>query len=467
MNPDHTPLVTVYITSHNYGRFIVKAIESVLNQSFQDFELIIIDDGSTDDSREIITKYAGHEKVINVFQKNKGLNVSNNVALRMARGDYILRLDADDWMDENALQVMSGVLERNPNTGLVFPDYFHVDTEGNILDVVRRLDFDEEVGLLDQPAHGACTLIRRKCLQQIEGYDETFRCQDGYDLWIRFIEHFEVTNVNLPLFYYRQHEENLTKDSTQILDTRAQILKRSAHRKGRHLETLSVIPVRGNHLDPATSCEHILGDRPLIDWTIQAAIEAERSQDVIITSPDVEILFRLNQRWGDAIICLERPAELAQQNTVLTDTVRHALEAYESNNKSVQAIMVLGLNAPFRTAQYIDAAVDVMELFETDAVIGVIPETRRFYRHNGNGLKPLQSSPGLRLEREVIYRECGGIQLFSRRHLSEKGTDCTDIIGHVVLDQLAGLTLFNRFDWELAEKLAGDLVDTSTKKDVA
>ena len=108
-----TPLVTVYITNHNYGKYLSKSIKSVLNQSLKDFELIIIDDGSIDNSKEILKKYEKNKKIKIIFQKNKGLIVSNNLALRLAKGKYILRLDADDWLDPHALEIMSSILEKN------------------------------------------------------------------------------------------------------------------------------------------------------------------------------------------------------------------------------------------------------------------------------------------------------------------------------------------------------------------
>ena len=160
MKSPQNPLVTVYITNHNYGKYISKAIMSVLKQSMNSFELIIIDDGSKDNSKKIIDKFKKNKKVISVFQKNKGLTVSNNLALRLAKGKYIMRLDADDWLDRNALQIMSNYLEKNNNIGLVFPDYFEVDEKGDIINLVRRHDF-KKVKLLDKPAHGACTMIRK------------------------------------------------------------------------------------------------------------------------------------------------------------------------------------------------------------------------------------------------------------------------------------------------------------------
>ena len=210
MNINSKPLITVYITNFNYGSFIKQAIESVLNQTQNNFELIIIDDGSTDNSLDIINQYQNNPKIRTIKQMNKGLNVSNNIALKLAKGEYIIRLDADDWLKENALEELSSILNKNPKTGLVFADYYHVNQFGVKIERVKRHNFN--INLLDQPAHGACTLIRTKILRAIGGYDEDFTCQDGFDLWIRFIQEYEVENINKPLFYYRQHGKNLRNE---------------------------------------------------------------------------------------------------------------------------------------------------------------------------------------------------------------------------------------------------------------
>ncbi|MEQ8575868.1 MAG: glycosyltransferase family A protein, partial [Fulvivirga sp.] len=107
----NSPLITIYITNYNYGKFIEQSIESVLNQTLQDFELLIIDDGSTDNSKEVIEKYRQNEQINIIYQKNKGLNVTNNIAMRASKGKYIMRLDADDYLENNAITEMSTVLE--------------------------------------------------------------------------------------------------------------------------------------------------------------------------------------------------------------------------------------------------------------------------------------------------------------------------------------------------------------------
>jgi len=187
--------VTVYITNYNYAKYLKQSIESILNQTFQDFELIIIDDGSTDKSHEIIKRYEEKENVYTVFQRNRGLNRTNNVALKLGRGRYIMRLDADDYMDVHALEIMVLELEKNPDCAMVFPDYYLTDEHGNITGQIRRHDFKKDVTLADQPAHGACTMIRRKVLLSIGGYNERFDRQDGYDLWLSIVSKYPISNI--------------------------------------------------------------------------------------------------------------------------------------------------------------------------------------------------------------------------------------------------------------------------------
>ena len=137
-----------------------------------------------------------------------------------------MRLDADDYLDESALLVLVNTIERSDELALVFPDYYYVDKNGNVTGQERRHNFQETVTLLDQPAHGACTLIRRSCLIEVGGYSDEFNCQDGWDLWLKLTENYKVGNVNLPLFYYRMHDENLTHDSERLLETRSRIYKK-------------------------------------------------------------------------------------------------------------------------------------------------------------------------------------------------------------------------------------------------
>ena len=134
------PIITVYITNKNYGVYLEKAIKSVLKQSFKKIELIIVDDGSSDNSREIIEKYK-KKKISKIIYNKKsiGLIKSSNIAIKAARGDYVIRLDADDYLDPNALSVLYSSITKDKNIALVYSDYYLIDNKDNVLSLEKQI----------------------------------------------------------------------------------------------------------------------------------------------------------------------------------------------------------------------------------------------------------------------------------------------------------------------------------------
>ncbi len=437
MSSTRQPLVTVYITNYNYGAYLHQAVESVFAQTLHDYELIIIDDGSTDGSRDQVLAYEGHKGVHVVLQENKGLNQTCNMALGMAKGKYIMRLDADDYLAPRALEIMAGMMEQDPTLGLVFPDYYYVDVEGNIIGREVRNAIHAEVSLLDMPAHGACTLIRRIHLLSIGGYSQEFRCQDGYDLWLRFIEKHEVRNTPEPLFYYRQHGDSLSANRKLIIETRARIKELHARRSNRPpCPTLAFIPVRGRSISPDCLALAPLGGKPLLDWTIDAALASTQLSAVVVTSPDRAVLDHVRSRYGDAVHAVERPRDAARAGIPLHQTLRHVLRSLPDEAEIAQAYMMLSTETPFRSALYIDKAINTARIFDVDTVIAVCPESDLFFRHDGNGLQLVGNDllyGGNRLEREYLYRAMPGLHLLTRRWFATHDHWLGDRIGHIVL----------------------------------
>jgi CMP-N-acetylneuraminic acid synthetase len=451
----NSPLVTVYITNYNYANYLEQSIQSILNQTFQAFELLIIDDGSTDNSREIIKQYEEIKKVYTVFQKNRGLNRTNNTALKISRGKYIMRLDADDYMDVHALEIMVSELDNNPDCALVFPDYYLIDEYDNITDHIRRHDFKTDVSLPDQPAHGACAMIRRDVLLSIGGYDDKFDRQDGYDLWLNIIDKYSVRNINLPLFYYRQHDRNLTRDEEQLLETRAEI--KASHVRARNirpLSTLAIIPVRGNIIDPRSFPLSKLGDKRLIDWTLEAALESETITDVLVSTPDSSVQEYVRDNYDDRVIVYERTKELARINVPLEPSLLEVIDFYSAQNKSPDLLALLFIEAPFRKSHYIDEAIHTMQLYDVEVVDGIREEDDIFYFHNGHGLQPWNVNSGLRLERENLFKRVGGLHMVRRDFIERGNKILSGRIGHVLLDQKAAFVIRSEMDWRVAQFLA-------------
>jgi len=451
------PKITVYITNHNYGQFIEQSIESVLNQTMHDYEILVIDDGSTDNSREVIEKYMENEKIRIIFQQNKGLNVTNNIAMRTAQGKYLMRLDADDYLDPNALLVLSNALESDSQLGMVFPDYYNVDARGNILSIEKRHDFSSDVKLFDQPAHGACTMIRRDFLMQLNGYNENYECQDGYELWIKFIDHFKVSNINTPLFYYRQHGKNLTSNESRILKTRAKIKEDFLKTNGAQTSSaIAVIPIRGQKNSRKNLAFEQIDGVYLIDYKIRETKKARSISEIVVTSPDLDLKAYIDDHYKNEpkVNFVERGVQLARLNTDLNGTVEHL---FDSNvvHTDHEAIITLGIEYPFINSDTIDDAINTTKIFKSDSLISVRPETNMFFQHDGSGMKPiLNQDKFTKLEREALYKHIGGISVVTTKYFREHKKIIGGKVGHIVIDQKAAHGIFSDYDLDMARYLA-------------
>lgn len=162
------PLVSIYIVNYNYGRFLTKAIDSVLNQTYSNLEIIIIDDGSSDNSYQILETFSALDNLKILKQDNQGLISTIRNAVNICTGEYIMRLDADDWLSQHAVSVMVEAIELKEKTALVYPDYYLVDETENIIGARIRHQSSEKL-LNDNPPHGACSLIRKSLIQKVGG----------------------------------------------------------------------------------------------------------------------------------------------------------------------------------------------------------------------------------------------------------------------------------------------------------
>ena len=216
-------MTTLYITNHNYAPYLEQSIKSALSQTCKDMEVLIIDDGSTDGSREIIEKYRHKDAVRVFYNENKGLIQTANFALAQAKGEFIMRLDADDWLEAHAVKMMSTYLNYNKDIAAVFPAYHLCDAAGKTTKTIRRSERVIFLDPNDKEPHGACTLIRTNTLREIGGYTESIDCQDGYDFWLKVRNTYKVAALPEVLFHYRQHGKNLTMDLKRIEEARGEL----------------------------------------------------------------------------------------------------------------------------------------------------------------------------------------------------------------------------------------------------
>jgi CMP-N-acetylneuraminic acid synthetase len=452
------PLVTVYITNYNYAHFIKQSIESVLNQTLKNIELLIIDDGSTDDSKSIIEEYAALPFVKVIYQQNKGLNVTNNIALRAANGKYLVRLDADDFFEPDALAQLCTPLEKDETLGLVFPDYFLVDEHGNKTGEVIRHDFSNEVSLLDQPAHGACTLIRRKFLLELGGYNEDYTCQDGYELWIKFIAHYKVQNINKPLFNYRQHGNNLTSNEERILSTRMRIKENFVDIRNVTLpKTAVVIPIRSTFIQGEKLPLIQLGSKTILQRLAEEANAAKNVLSVVVTSSDAAMEAYVKEECKELgkVRFVRRPEALERINESLSKTYQLILDQLKAEQLLPEAILSLAVEFPFVDRKNIEDAIRTLSIFSADSVVSVRPDNATYYSHTGSGMQSiLNQSQYTKLEREMLYKGAGGLALSTVSNFEQHNRLVAGKVSHIVVDQRTGLSINSTFDLSIARYLA-------------
>ncbi len=431
-------LITVYITNYNYGKYIDKCVHSILNQTYKNIELIIIDDGSSDNSRENIKKYENNKKIKIIYQKNKGLNISNNIAIKVSSGKYIMRVDADDWLREDAISSLYKEIIKNKKIAMVFSNYYEVSSEGELQHEFKRYDFNK-VKLLDKPAHGACTLIDKKKLLLVGGYNENLSCQDGYDIWFKFISKYEVKHIKKSLFFYRQHSNSLSRNKKKILSTRSKIFKTITQNQ-RKLNCLAVILVRGPKFDVNSNVFKKLKNKFLIDWTLEEIIKSSVKK-IVIASPDTKVTDYIKRKYkSKKIITFLRSNSSAGLNTPIDQIILKLFHKYKYKKKNYDCLMNVSIEAPYRNFYDYDSMINVMKFFKTDSVVAVKQETDNFYKHFGSGLKILNDDKKLKLERNEIYRQVGKFYLIKKNLLKKNKTSPEGNIGHIILDNEASLS---------------------------
>lgn len=204
------PLVSVVMSVYNDESYVAKSIDSILNQTFEDFEFIIVDDGSTDGTRDVIDRYNDDRIFLIENKENIGLTRSLNNALEHSSGRYVARQDADDISRIDRLERQLSYLDRHPSVAMVGSGAILVDETGNRLE--RRIPVMEPTleDLLQKNrfVHGS-VLLRSDVLEEVGGYDEYFETVQDYDLWLRIADRYPVRNHPAPLYSLRVHDESI------------------------------------------------------------------------------------------------------------------------------------------------------------------------------------------------------------------------------------------------------------------
>jgi hypothetical protein len=210
----------------NGARFLAAAVESILTQSFRDFELIAIDDGSQDSTGQILDSYTQDPRVRVFHQENAGLIESLNRGCRLARGVYIARMDGDDIAVKNRLELQVEFMDAHPNVGVLGGAVEAISVDGRVLAVYANPETDVEIrGALKScsPFWHPTVMMRTETVLAVGGYRGAVAEAEDYDLWLRIAERTELANLNSILLQYRLHSNqvSVSRRSQQILSSLA------------------------------------------------------------------------------------------------------------------------------------------------------------------------------------------------------------------------------------------------------
>lgn len=231
-------LVSIVIPCYNQGRFLGEAIESALHQSYPQVEVIVVDDGSTDNTQEVIAAHAVHAEVHNIYQENQGASVARNRGIRASTGRYLVFLDSDDRLLPQALEVGVKQMHDHLDCAMAFGRYRTIAADGSLLQSreypVVQIDHYRQL-LLSNYIHTPSTVIfRRTVFETVKGFEALFKGAEDYDLYLRIARYFAIVGHEELVADYRRHDANMTGNHALVSKSCLSVLrKQRRHARGR------------------------------------------------------------------------------------------------------------------------------------------------------------------------------------------------------------------------------------------
>jgi len=212
------PTVSVIMPAYNQSEYLGEAIVSVLGQTYQDFEMIVVDDGSTDNTAEVVHSF-WDKRLSYIYQENRGLSAARNTGILHATSLYLTFLDSDDLFLPEKLEILLNEMENHPELGLVAGQAIPIDEKGRRIGrrIARALPEDASKLLITNPLHVGSVLLR-KCWQESAGlFDESLRACEDWDLWIRLAKlGCKMKLIERPVSLYRFHQAQMTRDEEHM-----------------------------------------------------------------------------------------------------------------------------------------------------------------------------------------------------------------------------------------------------------
>lgn len=232
--------VSVIIPAYNKAGLTVKTVESVLNQTYRKIETIVVDDGSTDNTKQLLSRFG--DKIKYVYKKNEGVCSARNLGIKLSPGDYIALLDCDDTYLPKKIELCVDYLQNNPEFGFVYTAAYFIDETNNILREYPRRPRTGWIAkklLLKNFIPNSTPVIRRECFERAGLFDQSVFTPADWDMWIRLSENYKAGYINLPLTKYRISGSYILKNLEQTETEELLILTKALSRNrglGKHFK---------------------------------------------------------------------------------------------------------------------------------------------------------------------------------------------------------------------------------------
>lgn len=221
--------VSVVVASYNMGKYLADAIKSILTQTYPVYEINVVDDGSTDNTRGVMEQFQDNPSVRYHFQSNQGQAVAKNRGIQESQGDYIAFCDADDMWTSDKLEKQLPCFDSDKTIGVVHTNFILMSEDGKLLYTPSRTYHSGWISgqlLIDNFVNGMASVVRRECFGTVGLFDESLPMGIDYDLWLRISAHYKIHYIDVVTYKYRQWDGQMSHRHTKRYECAVKIMKK-------------------------------------------------------------------------------------------------------------------------------------------------------------------------------------------------------------------------------------------------
>lgn len=334
-----SPGVSIILPTYNHLQFLPRAVQSVRAQTFSDFELIIVNDGSTDGTREYLDSLKD-PRVRVIHQENKHLPEALNTGFRAARGELLTWVSSDNYCAPIFIEALAGALDAYPEAGFAYSPFAFIDEHDQITGIHCDQNLSYHNILAANPSI-ASFMYRRECQEKVGMYDPGLEGAEDWDMWIRIIEQFQTVYVPEVLCYYRRHSNSMTdKMPEKVFQSSRLTFQKAVNRQNNQLNLVDLYPTLELCQDKETAKLHAsfdLGTAFLQSPYTQVEFACKAFENILSVSQDsFEAASNLAVAYGRAgkwekVLPLLRWVIRRTANPKALEICRSITEAYQTN----------------------------------------------------------------------------------------------------------------------------------------